>query len=168
LSGCNRKWGSKSPSSAESAEQQSPGRRPHRAFSAEFVESNPSSGQYIAWSLPQGGPYVPSPIIYGGLYYALPDAGFLTCHDAKTGKAIYGKQRIDPASGSFTSSPWAYNNRIFCLSEDGDAYVIRAGPEFEVLGKNSIGDTCLASPAIADGSLMLRTLSHLYRISGPG
>jgi outer membrane protein assembly factor BamB len=125
---------------------------------------NKPGSEYIAWSLPQGGPYVPSPIIYGGLYYTLLDSGFLTCHDAKTGKEIYGKQRIDSASSGFTSSPWAYNSCIFCLNEDGDTYVIQAGPEFKILGKNSLGDTCLSSPAIASGSLILRTLTHLYRI----
>jgi outer membrane protein assembly factor BamB len=105
-------------------------------------------------------------LIYKGLYYTLLDNGFLTCHDAKTGREIYGKQRIATASG-FTSSPWAYNNRIFCLSEDGDTYVIQAGEEFKVLGKNPLDDTCLATPAIAGNSLILRTLSHLYRIGKP-
>jgi outer membrane protein assembly factor BamB len=103
-------------------------------------------------------------MIYGSLYYTLFDEGFLTCHDAKTGKEIYGKQRINPSSTGFTSSPWAYNNRIFCLNEDGDTFIIQAGPEFKVLGKNSVDEACLASPAISGGSLMLRTLSHLYRI----
>jgi outer membrane protein assembly factor BamB len=123
-----------------------------------------SSNQYIAWSLPQGGPYVPSSMIYRDLYYTLWDEGFLTCHDAKSGKEIYGKQRLDPSSTGFTSSPWAYNNRIFCLNEDGETFVIQAGPEFKLLGKNSLDDACLSSPAIANGSLILRTLSHLYRI----
>jgi outer membrane protein assembly factor BamB len=127
-------------------------------------ENGQADNQYIAWSLPKGGPYVPSSMIYGSLYYTLFDEGFLTCHDAKTGKEIYGKQRINPSSTGFTSSPWAYNNRIFCLNEDGDTFIIQAGPEFKVLGKNSVDEACLASPAISGGSLMLRTLSHLYRI----
>ena len=67
-------------------------------------------------------------------------------------------------SGGFTSSPWAYNGRIFCLSENGDTYVIQAGPEFKVLRKNSLGEMCMATPAIADSSLILRTYSQLYRI----
>ncbi len=127
-------------------------------------ENGQSSNQYIVWSLSQGGPYVPSSMIYGSFYYTLFDEGFLTCHDAKTGKEIYGKQRIDPSSTGFTSSPWAYNNRIFCLNEDGDTFVVQAGQEFKILGKNSLDDSCLSSPAIANGSLILRTLSHLYRI----
>ena len=66
-------------------------------------------GGTIAWSLPQGGPYNTSPLIYGDHYYTLFDRGFFTSHDARTGKEIYGKVRIDPTAGAFTASPWAYN-----------------------------------------------------------
>jgi len=118
---------------------------------------------YIVWSLTQGGPIDPSSLVYKGKYYCLTDAGFLTCHDAKTGREIYGKQRIGQG-GTFTSSPWAYNDRLFCLSEEGDTYVVQAGPEFKLLRKNSIDDVCMASPAIAEGSLILRTYTKLYRI----
>ncbi|HEX5735865.1 MAG TPA: PQQ-binding-like beta-propeller repeat protein [Blastocatellia bacterium] len=121
--------------------------------------------QHIAWFQPQAGPYNPTPVIYGDNYYTLLDRGFFTAHDAKTGKEIYGKQRIDAAAGAFTSSPWAYNGKIFCLSEDGDAYVIQAGPEYKLVGKNSLGEMCMATPAIAQGSLIIRTASRLYRIS---
>jgi outer membrane protein assembly factor BamB len=121
--------------------------------------------QYIAWYQPQAGPYNPSPIVYGDYYYTLFDRGFFTCHDAKTGKEIYGKQRIEPGAGAFTSSPWAYNGKVFCLSEDGDTFVIQAGPEFKVLGKNSLNEMCMATPAIARGSLIIRTASKLYRIT---
>ncbi len=123
-----------------------------------------SSNRHIAWSLSQAGPYVTSPVLYKGLYYTLLDGGIFTCHDAKTGRVVYDKQRIDPSASAFSASPWAYNDRIFCLSEEGDTYVIQAGPEFKVLGKNVIDDVCLASPAIANGSLILRTFAKLYRI----
>jgi outer membrane protein assembly factor BamB len=125
-----------------------------------------ANNDFVAWSWPQAGPYMPSPVVYGGRYYTLLDAGFFTCHDAKTGKEIYGRQRIDPMSPNFTSSPWAYNDRIFCLNEEGDTYVIQAGPEFKVLGKNSLEEYCMASPAIVNNSLILRTFSKLYRIGG--
>ena len=129
-----------------------------------------TSNQFIAWYLPQGGPYNPSPIIYGDYYYTLFDRGFFTAHDAKTGKEIYGKQRIDAdvPVGAFTSSPWAYNGKIFCLSEEGDTYVIQAGTEYKLLGKNALGEMCMATPAIARGSLIIRTASKLYRISKDG
>lgn len=129
------------------------------------LKEGEQSNQHIAWYHPQAGPYNPSPIIYGDNYYTLLDRGFFTCHDARTGKELYGKQRIDPASGAFTSSPWAYNGKIFCLSEDGDTWVIKAGSEYKLLGKNSLDEMCMATPAIARGSLVIRTASKLYRIA---
>ncbi len=121
-------------------------------------------GGTIAWSLPQGGSYSTSPLVYGDHYYTLFDRGFFTAHDARTGKEIYGKVRIDPASGAFTASPWAYNGRIFALSEDGVTFVIQAGPEYRLLGTNALDEMTLATPAIARGSLFIRTASRLYRI----
>jgi outer membrane protein assembly factor BamB len=132
------------------------------------LKEGEKSNQFIAWYLPQGGPYNPSPLVYGDYYYTLYDRGFFTCHDARTGKEIYGKQRIDPNAGAYTSSPWAYNGKIFCLSEDGDTFVIQAGPEYKLLGKNSLDEMCMATPAIARGSLIIRTASKLYRISKNG
>jgi outer membrane protein assembly factor BamB len=121
----------------------------------------------IAWSLPQGGPYNPSPIIYGDYYYTLFDRGFFTCHDAKTGKEIYTKVRLDPTASGFTASPWAYNGKLFAMSEDGTTYVIQAGPEFKVIGQNTLDEFTMASPAIDRDSLIIRTATSLYRIGNP-
>jgi outer membrane protein assembly factor BamB len=120
---------------------------------------------YVAWRLPQGGPYNPSPLVYGDYYYTLYDRGFFTCHDARTGREIYDKVRIDPAAAAFTASPWAYNGKIFAASEDGDTFVIQAGGEYKLLGKNTLDGMIMATPAIAEGSLILRTAAHLYRIA---
>jgi len=128
------------------------------------LEPGETSNQYIAWYQPTAGPYNPSPLIYGDYYYTLLDRGFLTCHDARSGQEIYGKQRIDPAAAAFTSSPWAYNGKIFALSEDGDTFVMQAGKDFKVLGKNTLDEMCMATPAIARDSLIIRTASKLYRI----
>jgi outer membrane protein assembly factor BamB len=124
-----------------------------------------TSNEGIAWYLPQGGPYNPSPLVYGDYYYTLLDQGFLTCHEAATGKLVYGKQRMDRESSAFTASPWAANGKIFLLSEDGDTFVIQAGPEYKLLWKNSLEEMSMATPAIARGSLVIRTASNLYRIS---
>jgi len=124
-----------------------------------------TSNEFIAWSLPTGAPYNPTPLVYGDSYYTLFDRGFFTNQDAKTGKEIYGRQRITSDASGFTSSPWAYNGRVFAMSEEGDTYVIQAGPEFKVLGKNSLNEMTLATPAISRGSLFIRTASKLYRIS---
>ena len=123
-----------------------------------------TSNRFVAWTLPQGAPYNPSPIVYDGIYYTLLDRGFLTAHDARTGSEIYGRQRIDPVGVGFTASPWAANGRIYLLNEDGDTYVIRAGPKYELLAKNPLGEMAMASPAVASGSLILRTAQALYRI----
>jgi hypothetical protein len=115
-----------------------------------------TTNQFIVWSAPTGAPYNPTPIVYGDVF---------TSHDARTGKEIYGRQRITAEASGFTSSPWAYNGKIFAMSEEGDTYVIQAGPEFKVLGKNSLNEMTLATPAVARGSLIVRTASKLYRIS---
>ena len=93
------------------------------------------------------------------------DRGFLACHDARKGTQVYARQRVSSDSSGFTASPWAYNNKIFALSEDGDTFVIQAGPEFKLLGKNSLGEMTLATPAVARSSLIIRTQSKLYRIA---
>jgi outer membrane protein assembly factor BamB len=129
------------------------------------LKESETSNEYIAWYQRQAGPYDPSPLVYGDFYYTLLDRGMMTCHEARTGREIYGKQRIDPETTAFTASPWAYNGKIFALSEDGDTFVIQAGAEFKVLRKNPLDELCMATPAIARGSLIIRTASKLYRIA---
>src|SRR5580765_6706621 len=124
-----------------------------------------TSNGFIVWSARTGAPYNPTPLVYGDYYYTLFDRGFMTSQDAKTGKEIYGRQRITGDASGFTASPWGYNGKIFAMSEDGDTYVIRAGTAFEVIGKNSLNEMTLATPAVAHGSLLVRTASKLYRIS---
>jgi outer membrane protein assembly factor BamB len=129
------------------------------------LKNDESSNAFITWSHPNLGPYNPSPLVYGDYYYTLFDRGFISCHDAKSGKEIYGRQRIAADAAGFTASPWAYNGKIFALSEDGDTYVLQAGPELKVLGKNSLGEMTLATPAIARGGLIIRTATRLYRVA---
>ncbi|MHC4229950.1 MAG: outer membrane protein assembly factor BamB family protein, partial [Planctomycetota bacterium] len=129
------------------------------------LNEDQSRNEYIAWSHKQGGPYNPSPIGYGDYLYVLYDRGTLSCYNALTGSEIYSKQRIAPDAKAFTSSPVANNGRIFCLSEDGDTFVIQAGPEFKLLGRNKLDEMCMATPAALRGSLIIRTMSKLYRIS---
>ena len=95
------------------------------------------------------------------------DRGFLTSNDPRSGKPVYGRQRIAVDSGTFTASPWAYNGKIFAMSEDGVTFVVQAGPEFKLLGRNSLDEMTLASPAVARGSLFIRTATKLYRITKP-
>ena len=78
---------------------------------------------------------------------------------------MYGRQRIATDGGTFSASPWSYNGRIFALNEDGTTYVIQPGPTFSVIGNNRLDEFTLATPAIANGSLYIRTATKLYRIS---
>jgi outer membrane protein assembly factor BamB len=132
------------------------------------LKEGETANAYITWYQRQLGTYNTSPLVYGDYFYTLFDRGFLACHDARTGKQIYGRQRIAGDTSGFTASPWAYNGRIFVLSEDGDTFVIQAGPEFKVLGKNSLDEMVLATPAVARGSVIIRTQSKLYRIAKRG
>jgi outer membrane protein assembly factor BamB len=128
------------------------------------LKPDQTSNDYVAWYNPTLGTYVTSAQLYGDYYYTLLDRGFLLCHDARTGKEMYGRKRIAQVSG-FTASPWAYNGKLFMLSEDGDTFVVQAGPEYKLLGKNSLNEMVMATPAVARGSLYIRTQSKLYRIT---
>jgi outer membrane protein assembly factor BamB len=86
----------------------------------------------------------------------------VSCYEAKTGKQAY-KERLQGAGG-ITSSPWAYDGKVFCLDENGQTIVVQAGPTFKVLGKNPVGEMCWATPAVAGGHLLLRGVDHLYCI----
>ncbi len=128
------------------------------------LKKDEKSNEYIDWYLPRAGPYNTSPIVFGDYYYTLHDRGFLTCHEAQTGKEVYGKKRF--ASGaSFTASPWAYNGKLFFLSENGDTFVVGAGPEYEIAHTNALDELCLSSPAVSQGNLLIRTASKLYCIT---
>jgi outer membrane protein assembly factor BamB len=127
------------------------------------LKNGETSSDAIAWRQPTAAPYIPSPIAYGDYIYVLLDQGFLACYEAKTGKEIYGKKRID-VGANFSASPVVIDGKLYCISEDGDVYVIKPGPDFEVLAKNSIGEAVMASPAISGGMMFVRGLKHLYCI----
>lgn len=121
--------------------------------------------EFVAWTRPSDGAYTPSPLVYGDYLYVLYSQGFLACFEAKTGKPVYERQRL---GGTYSASPWAYDGKVFCLSEDGTTTVVKAGPEFEPLGKNKMGEVCLATPALSGRALLLRTQSKLYCVQTAG
>jgi outer membrane protein assembly factor BamB len=128
------------------------------------LKGDETSNKFVAWSQKLAGPYHPTPLVYGDYLYVLLDRGFLSCYGAKTGKVVYERQKIE-GGDVFTASPWAYGGKVFCLSEDGDTFVIKAGPKFEQAGKNALDEMSLATPALAHGSLLLRTQTRLYRLA---
>ena len=117
----------------------------------------------IAWSSKRGGPYIPTPIIYRDQLYVLQNAGILTAYKVATGEQIYQK-RLGGTGGSFSASLVAADGKIYCTSEDGDVFVIKAGPEYEELAKNSMGEVVMATPAISDGLIIVRGGKNVYAI----
>jgi outer membrane protein assembly factor BamB len=127
------------------------------------LEKDQTSNQYVVWSQARGGTYLPSPVAYEGAVYTLTETGILNRYDAKTGKQSY-KTRIDPTATAFTTSPWAYNDKLFCLSEEGQTFVISTGEEFRLLHVNELDDMAQASPALVGDRLLIRTEQRLYSI----
>ncbi|REK08216.1 MAG: serine/threonine protein kinase [Planctomycetota bacterium] len=125
-----------------------------------------SANDFVVWSHEKSGPYHPTPIIYDGLLYVLYDRGFMVAFDPKTGEEVYSRKRI-PNGRAFTSSPWAYGGKLFCLNEDGVTFVIKAGSDFEVLHKNELAedDMGMATPVVVGDKRLIRTAKRLYCIS---
>ncbi len=125
------------------------------------LKDKQTSNEFIAWSKDRGGPYMPTPIVYGDLLYTCSNNGVLTAYNAKTGERVY-QERVGGTGGAFTSSPVASDGKIYMSSEDGDVFVVKAGPKYEFLAKNPVGETIMATPAISDGLLIVRTVSHVF------
>ncbi len=121
------------------------------------------SNNYVVWSDPRGGTYLPTAVAYEGALYSVTETGILSRYEAKTGKVTY-RTRINPAATAFTASPWAYNGKVFLLDEEGQTFVVVAGEKFELQHTNLLEDMALATPAIARDRLLLRTEHRLYSI----
>ncbi|HEU4595173.1 MAG TPA: PQQ-binding-like beta-propeller repeat protein [Pyrinomonadaceae bacterium] len=122
-----------------------------------------TSSKHVAWSKQARGSYMPTPLIYGQYLYVLSNQGVLDCYDLKTGAEIY-RQRIQHQGGGFSASPVAADGRIYLTSEDGDIFVVKAGPAFELLATNPMGELMMATPAISSGLMFVRTQHHIYAI----
>ena len=117
-----------------------------------------SSNDHIAWGRLRGGPYMPTPIVYGEHLYTIGNSGMVTCYEAASGQEIY-KERL--GGTSYTASPVAADGRLYFVSEQGEVRVLKAGPDFELLAINKIGEICMATPAISGGTLFVRTKEAL-------
>jgi outer membrane protein assembly factor BamB len=120
-------------------------------------ETNP----YIAWRASKGSPYTPTPIIYGDYLYTCADNGVFTAYQAKTGERVY-QERLP---SSFSASPVAAGGKLYMASEDGEVYVVRAGPRFELLATNPMGEALMSSPAISGGMLIVRSQNYVFGIA---
>ncbi len=129
------------------------------------LKDGKESSDAIAWSKQRGGVYLPSPIVYGDYLYLVGNSGVITAYEAKTGNRAY-QQRLGPG-GSFVASPVAAAGNLYIANEDGDVLVVKAGAQYELLAKNTIGEPILATPAWAGDMLIVRGAKHLFAIAEP-
>jgi outer membrane protein assembly factor BamB len=125
------------------------------------LEEGHTSNEHIAWGKMRGGPYMPTPIVYGPHLYVCSNAGVVTCYEARSGKQVY-RERI--GGESYTASPVAADGRLYFVSEQGQVRVVKAGAQFELLAVNDVGDVCMAPPAICGGALFVRSQHFLFAL----
>jgi outer membrane protein assembly factor BamB len=120
---------------------------------------------HLVWSSPRGSPFVPSPVLYGDHLYMVNDmASIVTCFDAVSGRSLWqGRLGVAQREG-FSASPVAVDEKVFFTNDEGETFVLRAGPKFELLHVNQIGEAMLASPALVDGRWYMRTGRNLIAI----
>lgn len=120
----------------------------------------------IAWSHPRGGTYIPTPLLYRDHLYTVNNNGILTCYRADTGAKVY-ETRLGATGASFAASPVAADGRLFFASETGEVYVLRAGPEYELLATNVMDEVVMATPALSEGLMVVRTARHVVGLARP-
>ncbi|HEX5707001.1 MAG TPA: PQQ-binding-like beta-propeller repeat protein [Pyrinomonadaceae bacterium] len=125
------------------------------------LKAGEETNQFLAWRTASGSPYTPTPVVYGEHLYTVADNGVVAAYDARTGQRIY-QERLP---STFSASPIAADGKIYASSEDGEVYVLRAGPKFELLATNPMGAALMATPAITDGLLIIRSQTHVYAIA---
>lgn len=141
--------------------------RPMRAIrpdaSGNITPAEPGrTNQAIAWVHPRQGNYMQTPICVGDWLWGCADTGILTCFEARTG-AIRYSERLMSGPG-YTASPVSDGRHLYFTSEAGDVFVVPARPEYAVQHRNSVGESCLATPALSDGTLFFRTRNHLLAV----
>ncbi len=114
---------------------------------------------HVVWRAKRGGPYIPSPIFSNGRLYMVNDGGIITCFGPRDGKVVF-QDRLPPSS--FSSSLLAADGRLYIVNEEGDTFVLAARDRLEILGTNSLGERCLATPALSRGNVFVRTEKHLW------
>ncbi|HEX6322154.1 MAG TPA: PQQ-binding-like beta-propeller repeat protein [Vicinamibacterales bacterium] len=117
----------------------------------------------VLWHKVQRGPYMPTPVIYGDQLYVLGNAGIFDSYNYRTGEEVYRSRLLHKGSG-FSASPVISDGRLYASSEDGDIFVVRIGPAFEVLAQNSMGEPLMATPAIAGRTMFVRGQRTLWAI----
>ena len=130
------------------------------------IDETMRSNDYIVWCDWRAAPYNPTTLVYDGLLYSLLDRGLLSVMNPETGAFHFERERLQDSKSGFTASPWAYNGKVFCLNEDGETYVFKAGKSYELIRVNRLaeGDMGMATPAMTNNKLLIRTSARLYCI----
>ena len=123
-----------------------------------------TSNKFIFWSRKLGGPHVATPLIYDNALYLCSDLGILSAYDARTGKRLY-KARLSRTGAHHFASPVAADGKIYFANEDGKVLVAKAGPRYELLSTNPMGEPVMATPAISDGVIYIRGLKNLFAVA---
>jgi len=130
-------------------------------------EGDLTGSDAILWKNDRGNSYTPSPVLHDGKLYMLTDNGMLSCLNAKTGEPYYRQQRL-PKPYNFKASPVGVNGKLYLASEEGDVIIVKMGEKYEVLAINEMPDQMfIATPAVAEGNLYLRSQNTLYCIRPP-
>lgn len=127
-------------------------------------EDEEERSEHLAWSRSRDGTYIPTPIVVDRYLFTLSTGGVLTCYEAATGKGVYRRRVGTGSARSFSASVVAADGRLYLTSEAGIVYVVSVGPEFKLVAENSVGEYCLATPAISGGRILFRTQSGVVAI----
>jgi outer membrane protein assembly factor BamB len=128
------------------------------------LPSGTDKSEHIAWSIPKGGGYMCTPLAYRGLVYIVTYNGVLSVFDQKSGERKFQQRLLENTASAFTSSPVANDGKVYIASEDGQMVVLKAGPVFEKIAQNDMAASVLATPAISEGRLLVRTQGQLISI----
>jgi outer membrane protein assembly factor BamB len=127
------------------------------------LEKDKTASAAIAWSRSGRGPYMPTPLVYDGILYSVNNDGVFDAYEVETGKEVY-RHRLTPSGSGFSASPVASDGRLYLSNEDGDMLVVAAGRQFRLISTNRIGEVLMATPALSDGVMYVRSSSSLLAI----
>ena len=127
------------------------------------LNDDQTSNDFVKWSVPRGGSYMQTMVLYDGLLYNLNWNGQLDCYDASSGVQVY-KEKIGRAK-SFTASPIIADGKLYAVGDEGEVYTVDCGKEFKILYENKVDDICMVTPAITEGTIFFRTQSRLIAVS---
>ena len=130
------------------------------------LASGKTSNDAVAWSKTGRGPYMPTPLVYRGQLYVLANTGIFDAYNLRTGEEVY-RERLTGVGNGFSASPVAADGKIYLSNEDGEITVVAAGAAFKQIATNAMGELLMATPALSDGVMYVRTAKSLFAVGRP-